>query len=657
MATLNPRGACAPMGMTALAAAAAIAMGTLSTSALALGLLPGTAAPAPVAAAPMLAADPRVVDLGMAAPSDTKSFVVSLAVRNAAALDAFVAAVGNPASPSFRQFITPSQFAATYGQTPAAVAQVVSWLQAQGFTIDDVNANNLFVSVTGTNAQIAATFGAPVHAYSLQGATWQAPAGATAVPAAIAGIVADVAGLSDRVVYRPHHSLVPNTGALAGDVPSLATAAPAAAGGAPASGPGSYTVLDFAQKYNVNPLYAKGLTGAGKTIGIATLASYSQADAYAYWSALGLNVSQTRITDVKVGKGASAGYGPGTEGAGETTLDVEQSGGIAPGANIRVFVAPNTSSGFLQAFSNPITENKVDVLSISWGGIEIAYSAQQLAAFDTVFKQAAAQGIPIIAASADSGAFDVNANYPMPDCTSMLTVDFPAASPLVLAAGGTTLPNVTMHAHGAVTVAAERAWGWDYMHDYITANFGAAYGTGLYYSSYFGVGAGGGVSVKYALPAWQSGLAGVQKSAPGQALLCSATALGQPAGPDLLVGTLPGNFVGRNVPDVALDADPYSGYSEYFNKAWTVGGGGTSFVAPQLNGILTLITQGLPGRIGQINPQLYAAFKAKGYAADSPFKAIVAGDNEYWKSVNSYNPATGLGSLDVSALATALGVK
>ena len=50
-------------------------------------------------------------------------------------------------------------------------------------------------------------------------------------------------------------------------------------------------MLDLAAKYNVTPLYSAGVTGAGKTIGIATLAGYRQSDAYAYWNALGLAVA------------------------------------------------------------------------------------------------------------------------------------------------------------------------------------------------------------------------------------------------------------------------------------------------------------------------------------------------------------------------------
>jgi subtilase family serine protease len=119
---------------------------------------------------------------------------------------------------------------------------------------------------------------------------------------------------------------------------------------------------------------------------------------------------------------------------------------------------------------------------------------------------------------------------------------------------------------------------------------------------------------------------------------------------------LPAGVQGRNLPDVSLNADPYSGYLVYFEGQWGAGNGGTSFVAPQLNGIFTLIAAGKNSRLGLLHPQLYGAFKTYGYGGASPFRAITAGTNLYYKSTNTFNPATGLGSLDVTNLARALGV-
>jgi subtilase family serine protease len=564
-------------------------------------------------------------------------------------MEAHAASLVDPSSPNYRKFLTPAQVGALYGQDATTVAQVVNFLKAQGLTVTKVYANNLLISAKGTNAQLAAVFGSPIHAYQSLGRTWEAPAGATAMPANLAGIVTAVHGLNGRPLFRSNITRQPASGVATGESKLVPSRVPSATA---ASLPGEYTVLDLAAKYNVTPLYAAGVTGAGKTIGIATLAGYRQSDAYAYWNALGLNVAPNRITDVPVDGGPLPADGPGSDGAGETTLDIQQSGGVAPGANIRVYLAPNEGNGFLDMFATAVDENIVDTLSVSWGAAEIFNSGAELAAYHAVFVQAALQGIPVIAASGDSGAFDINRNFPYPACTTLLSTDHPASDTAVLAAGGTTLPHTQVHRYGTITIPTERAWAWDYLRSYISQYYGQT----TYYTDYFAVGGGGGVSVDFGRPAYQNGLAGVATSAAAQSLYCKASVLGDPGSGYEYLTDLPAGVPGRNLPDVSLNADPYSGYLVYFEGQWGAGSGGTSFVAPQLNGIFTLIAAGRNSRLGLLHPQLYGAFKTHGYGAGSPFRAITAGTNLYYKSTNTFNPATGLGTLDVTNLARALGV-
>ena len=645
MRNANLGGLRTPVGLSILSLAAMLAMAPLAAQA-----VTTAAGAAATPASRKVVADPRIVDLGAAVATDRRNVTLTLALRNQAALEAFVAGLSDPKSANYRKFITPAQFGATYGQTAASVAQAVTFLRAQGFTVNKVYSNNLLINITGTNAQLAATFGAPMHSYSLLGKTFTGPSASTVLPAQLKGIATGVSGLSTLPAFRSHAAHIPNTGLLAGDVASAKVSAPSVTtAGNPA---GYYTVTDLAAKYNVNPLYQRGVTGAGRTIGIVTLAGYDQSDAFGYWDAVGLTTDPGRITDVPVDNGALPADGPGSDGAGETTLDVEQSGGVAPGAAMRVYIAPNAGSGFVDAFATALSEDLVDVISTSWGSPEIANFQSDLDAFHALFLQASSQGIPVIAAAGDAGAFDINRGYDYPDCTTLLTADSPASDPLVLAAGGTTLPNTVQHHYGPVTVPSERAWGWDYLRDYIVTY----YGNSLYYHSYYTVGGGGGVSVSYGLPAFQSGVSGTLTSASGQSLFCSYAFLGIPGSGYLDIEDMPSGYAGRNLPDVSLNADPYSGYLLYFGGGWTSNEGGTSFVAPQLNGILTLISSSLPGtgRLGPINPKLYAAFKTQGYSTGSPFTPITNGDNEYYKAAAHYNPATGLGSLNVDALATAL---
>ena len=252
---------------------------------------------------------------------------------------------------------------------------------------------------------------------------------------------------------------------------------------------------------------------------------------------------------------------------------------------------------------------------------------------------AAAQGISVFASAGDAGAYDINdANDGLtyPTCTQTLTVDSPASDPYVTAAGGTTLPNTQVHKYGTVVVPTERPWAWDYLQNYITTNYGSAF----YYANYFPVGGGGGVSVNYDMPRYQQNTSGTQTSAAGQSLIC--------AGTDYI--DLPAGYAGRNVPDVSLNADPYTGYALYYGGTWIYGYGGTSFVAPQLNGMTSLLSQAVGSRVGLLTPQIYARLNQFGYSRSSPFNAITTGDNLYYQAAPQYNPASGAGTINLNNL-------
>ena len=123
--------------------------------------------------------------------------------------------------------------------------------------------------------------------------------------------------------------------------------------------------------------------------------------------------------------------------------------------------------------------------------------------------------------------------------------------------------------------------------------------------------------------------------------------------------TLPAGFAGRNVPDVSLNADPETGYVLGYTSSApgsTYGfeqAGGTSFSAPQLNGVTQLLAQSAGGRLGLLNPLLYAQSKLlAGYeGAHAPLRFIKAGSNEFYKGNYGYSPASGVGTINVANLA------
>ena len=606
-------------------------------SALALTILLGLAgATTGQAAAPVVVAADR---------PQTISLVLKL--RNQAALEAYIAETVDPSSASYRKFMTTETFAATFGPTPADLRTVTDFLEHQGLKVEEIHANHLVIRASGTTAQFNALLSTQLLQHTDEhGRPYQKPSRTPQVPSHLSSHVLAAVGLDTKAAFRPHMVNAQKAiAALTGEgAPAVVLPQP----GTVATGiPGSYSVGDVANFYNINPLYRRHITGKGRTLGIATLASFNPADAYAYWKAVGLTVDPNRITQVLVDGGS------GTDGAEETTLDVQQSGGVAYDARIMVYQAPNGGSGFLDLFSRAISDNLVDTLSVSWGSAEALNDPATLAAYHQVFLQAAVQGIPVFASSGDSGAFDVNCNYPTPYFSPLNSVNHPASDPFVTAAGGTTLPFKLKLSYGNLVVPQERAWGWDYLENYIVKNFGQF----EYDSNYFPHGGGGGVSSLFPMPSWQGWLFGTHATpTPFDTLYYYPNYA--PGNPDQSGaenwGVLAPGFVGRNVPDISLNADPFTGYLTCFAGSFSSGWGGTSFVAPQLNGIAALLTQANGGRLGFLNPQLYRAFRQHGYGPWSPFHAVTNGTNLYWHAGPYYNPATGLGTLNVVNLGVAL---
>ncbi len=172
------------------------------------------------------------------------------------------------------------------------------------------------------------------------------------------------------------------------------------------------------------------------------------------------------------------------------------------------------------------------------------------------------------------------------------------------------------------------------------------------------MGGGGGVSFVFPTPDYQKVVGGLRRTEPNQTWLYYPNFLnddgsinGDLSSP-LTLFKVPGNFAGRNTPDISLNADPYTGY---FYIATVDGGfvdgyGGTSFVAPQLNGIFSLIGQANGTRLGLVNPQLYQALDDHGYSNSSPLDDITAGTDWFYKGRPGYDPGTGLGTINAAAL-------
>jgi len=265
----------------------------------------------------------------------------------------------------------------------------------------------------------------------------------------------------------------------------------------------SYTPLQVGQAYGF-----PDADGSGQSLAIVELGGgYTKSDLDRYFSSLGIPVPS--VTAVRVDGGKNAPSGDPNSADGEVLLDIEVAGALAPGAVQRVYFAPNTDQGFVDAVTAAAHAIPTPAaISISWGGPEDSWTEQARHALDQACADAVALGATVLAASGDNGSAD-GATDGAAHC------DFPASSPNVVACGGTRL---VLDRAGAI--AKETVWN------------DAATGGGA---------TGGGVSTAFPVPVWQ-------------------VDAGVPA-------------AGRGTPDVAGNADPQTGYQVYVDGQPGVVGG------------------------------------------------------------------------------------
>ncbi len=344
-------------------------------------------------------------------PASPIDFAVVLAPRDQAALDGFVAAVSDPHSPLYRHFLAPGEFGRRFGAAPTAIARVSEALRQRGLRVGPVSANGLSIPVSGTVATASAAFDTSFADYRLaSGRTALANAKAPMLPARVATYVRGVIGFDQLTRARP--TALPQLPQLPQSAPTqstltrsalTATALPAATGPtacaaatSAATSTGAYLPAQLAHHYGIDSLYGT-TTGHGSTVALFELEPFSAADVAAYQSCFGTTASvSVRQVD--------GGAGTGT-GSGQAALDIATVIGLAPGAAVVVYEAPNDAASVYDQFRQIASDDAAQVVSDSWGLCETTVGAPQLAALERpIFQQMAAQGQTVLAATGDSGA-------------------------------------------------------------------------------------------------------------------------------------------------------------------------------------------------------------------------------------------------------------
>ena len=499
-------------------------------------------------------------------PTDTaRTLTISLVLKGRPGADAAIAAVNDPHSPEYHHFLSPAEYARRFGADSATVASVVSALRANGLRVPMATASAGLLSAQGTAGTLEALFGVRLSDYcDSHGERYIAPDGAPRIPASLAG-VSGVLGLDTRSVMHTGSQSHPQR--------------------PQASGVAGYGPPELRRAYDLEPLYQAGLDGAGQTVALPEIDQFRKSDTQSYDQTFGLRAGTITVTEVAGGASSSSP---------EPVLDIEVIHAIAPAASIDVYESEADLGSVAQMFSQIVSDNHAQVISISLGACEAGLDPSQARSFyasiDNSFRQAAAQGMSVLVASGDSGAYGCQDNT--------LSIQEPSSNPFVTAVGGTAL---FLNSDGSYN----REAGWE----------------GPLEAS----GGGGGLSVVYPRPSWQTG--------PGVSNQFSNGA--------------------RQAPDVAADADPLTGYAVYYSgksgcsgsDCWQVVGG-TSGAAPLWAGIALLANQlatshgGKP--LGLLNPRLYQ-LGASGQASQY-FHDVTIGGNLYYPATAGWDYCTGLGT-------------
>lgn len=570
--------------------------------------------------------------MGMVPAARLLHVTVALRPHDPAALAAYARAVATPGSPSYRRYLTPAQFARRFGATPAQISAVRRALRARGLAPGAVSRGALSIAVMASAARLERAFDVSLTRMALRDGRMTIRASAApALPASLASTVQSVVGLNTMAAPRPLLARA-RPGASSPQTHSrthVVTGGPQPCGAASAAAPGqqAYTADQIASAYGFSGLYSAGDNGAGITVAVYELEPDDPSDVAAYQSCYGTHAT---VSNVAVDGGA--GIGPGS---GEAALDIENLIGLAPNVNVLVYEGPNSNSGAPGAgpydtFSTIINQNRARVVTVSWGQCEAGLGQTDASAENTLFEQATIQGQSIVAASGDSGAEDCDAGGAVPQTRA--AVDDPSSQPFVTGVGGTTLSSLGPR-------PTESVW-----------NSGGTVLSGMLQPG----ASGGGISALWPMPSPQLNAAAALDVRTGQA---AGSACGHP-----------GSFC-REVPDVAADGDPATGYLIYWNGRGEVTGepagwqgiGGTSGASPLWAALLALTDgsracSGAP--VGYANPALYEAAGAA-YAED--FNDVTTGNNDFtgtnggrFAAGPGYDPVTGLGTPNATSLAAAL---
>jgi subtilase family serine protease len=342
----------------------------------------------------------------------------------------------------------------------------------------------------------------------------------------------------------------------------------------------------------------------------------------------------------------------------EVDADIEMTLAISPDArHVLVYNAPNDFTGQTEVdeYSKIANQDIADTLSSSWGECENDAGAALVQAENVIFEQMAAQGQSVFGAAGDTGAFDCIRS----DGTTVVNVNDPPSQPYMTSVGGTSLTRFNPGQNPFPSYprgGAETVWNVDNLCNE-SANEGGQ--PGYFWCAETGAG-GGGASQFWGRPFYQRG-PGVnnQYTTFGNgSTQCALARTGTPC---------------REVPDISVNADEYTPYSEYctgsastpysvcatFSGGQTPPGwfgiGGTSLSSPFMSAIIADRDSYNGRRTGLADLLLYSLFNSRN--SDQYFHDITGfnqspNNNGLFPTTPNYDMATGIGSPIMASIIT-----
>src|ERR1700683_1934697 len=334
--------------------------------------------------------------------TQTMRLVLVLPLRNQAEYENLLQELYDPASLSYRQFLTVEEFTARFGPTPEDYDTVIHFAEANGLTVVGTSRNRLNLDVSGSveNIERALHVTMGVYQHPTENRTFYAP---DREPTPFLSVpLWHIAGLDNYSI--PHPNIVRRN--------NSAEKSNATTGSGPSA---SFLGSDMRAAYYAGT----ALTGSGQSLGLLEYAGTDLADLTTYYK----NVRQTNNVPITLlSTDGTSVHCLASEGCDdlEQTIDMTQALGMAPGLSSLVMYIGSSDQAIFNAMATASPLNAQ--LSSSW-----TWSPSDPSTDDPYFKAFAMQGQNLFQAAGDNGAWNFESEI------------FPADDVYITSVGGTDL--------------------------------------------------------------------------------------------------------------------------------------------------------------------------------------------------------------------------